>query len=73
MIKPILHTKKGERVSIHCFGCSQDQCGQLQQLGCLEGSRGKILSNNKRVIIEIGGTRLGIGSKLAETILVSSL
>ncbi|MTI86829.1 MAG: ferrous iron transport protein A [Balneolaceae bacterium] len=72
MLKPIINTKKGEQFAIQCLGCSCEEACQLQQLGCVEGVTGKVISNYSRVILEIGNTRLAISKDLAKSILVTT-
>lgn len=72
MIKPISLTERGEIIAIQYLGCNDDEIYQLQELGCIEGVHGKIISNHSNIIFQLGGTRLAISGKLAETIIVSS-
>ncbi|MEX2605626.1 MAG: FeoA domain-containing protein [Gracilimonas sp.] len=72
MLKPIIHTRKGDRVAIQCLGCSHEENCQLQELGCVEGVVGEVISNHSRIILKIGDTRLAIGENLAKSILISS-
>lgn len=68
---PLNTTKAGEKIHVQCLGCNcQDAC-RLREMGCVEGIRGKIISNNSNVVLQVGETRLAISSKLARTILVS--
>lgn len=68
---PLNTTKAGEQVNIQCLGCDcQDAC-RLRELGCMEGVKGKIISNNSNIVLQVGETRLAISEKLARTILVS--
>lgn len=69
---PLNTTKKGEEIDICCLSCDCDQACRLRELGCVEGVRGKIISNQSRVIVQVGETRLAINSDLARNILVSS-
>lgn len=70
-MKPINSTKKGERIAIKCMQCSHEDTCLLQDLGCFEGVIGEVLSNNSRVILKIGDTRLAISESLANTILIT--
>lgn len=72
MMKPITNTRKGERIAIQCLGCTREETCQLQELGCVEGVCGEVISNHTRVILQIGNTRLAISENLAKSILVSS-
>jgi|AntRauTorckE6833_2_1112554.scaffolds.fasta_scaffold22560_3 Fe2+ transport system protein FeoA len=68
---PLNTTKAGEKIHIQCLGCNcQDAC-KLRALGCIEGIRGKIISNNSNVVLQVGDTRLAISKHLARHILVS--
>lgn len=68
---PLNTTKAGEKIHIQCLGCDcQDAC-RLRALGCIEGIKGKIISNNSNVVLQVGDTRLAISKKLACSIFVS--
>lgn len=68
---PLNTTNAGEKVFIKCLGCNcQDAC-RLREMGCVEGIKGKIISNNSNVVLQVGDTRLAISKKLARSILVS--
>jgi Fe2+ transport system protein FeoA len=68
---PLNTSKAGEKIHIQCLECNcQDAC-RLRELGCVEGIRGKIISNNSNIVLQVGETRLAISKKLARTILVS--
>jgi len=68
---PLNTTKAGEKIYIQCLGCDcQDAC-RLRALGCIEGIKGKIISNNSNVVLQVGDTRLAISKKLARSIFVS--
>lgn len=68
---PLNTTKTGEKIFIQCLGCNcQDAC-RLREMGCVEGIKGKIISNNSNVVLQVGDTRLAISKKLARSILVS--
>lgn len=69
---PLNTTKAGEKVDICCLSCDCQQACRLREMGCVEGSSGKIISNQSRVIVQVGETRLAINSDLARSILVSS-
>lgn len=72
MLKPICNASKGERVFIECLGCSCEDACRLQELGCVEGANGEIVSNHSRVILKIGETKVAISEALARTILVNT-
>lgn len=68
---PLNTTEVGEQINIQCLGCNcQDAC-RLRELGCVEGVKGKIISNNSNIVLQVGDTRLAISEELARTILVS--
>ena len=68
---PLDTTKAGEKIHIKCLGCDCQNACRLRELGCVEGNKGKIISNKSDVVLQIGDTRLAISRKLARTILVS--
>ena len=72
MMHPLSNSKEGEEVVVRCLDCHCDDVCRLNELGCVEGASGKIISNQKSVILQMGETRLAIASALAKTILVSS-
>ncbi len=65
------HTKAGEEVTVHCINCDCDNVCRLNELGCYEGAKGVIISNQENVILKVGETRLAIDNALAKTILVT--
>ena len=68
---PLSNSKEGEEVVVQCMNCSCDDACRLNDLGCVEGIDGKIISNQKNIILQVGETRLAIAENLAKTILVS--
>lgn len=68
---PLNTTKAGEQINIQCLGCDCQNACRLRELGCVEGVKGKIISNNSNIVLQVGDTRLAISEKLARTILVS--
>lgn len=70
---PLNTSKEGEEVVVQCLDCNCDDVCRLNELGCIEGANGKILSNQKNVILQVGETRLAIGEDLAKSILVSPI
>jgi Fe2+ transport system protein FeoA len=42
----------------------------LQELGCVEGATGTVVSNQKNIILQVGECRLAITHPLAMNILV---
>ena len=72
MLQPLSKTKEGERVVIRCLGCTCEEVCLLNELGCVEGLNGRIISNQTNIILQVGETRLAIHASLAHSILVSS-
>ena len=70
---PLNHSKEGEEVVVQCLHCQGDDVCRLNELGCVEGACGTIISNQKNVIIKVGETRLAIDGNIAKSILVRSL
>lgn len=68
---PLTVTRPGENVSICSLTCSLDEAKRLREMGCVEGIRAVIISNQSNVILQVGDTRLAINGNLARTILVS--
>ncbi len=68
---PLKNSKAGEKIHIRCLGCTCSQACRLREMGCVEGIRGKIISNQSNVVLQLGETRLAINGNLARTILVS--
>lgn len=68
---PLNAAKVGERVHIQCLGCDCENACRLREMGCVEGNKGKVISNNKSVVLQVGDTRLAISKSLARSILVS--
>ncbi|MBO6536470.1 MAG: ferrous iron transport protein A [Balneolaceae bacterium] len=69
---PLNLTKEGEEVVVKCINCHCEDVCRLNELGCIEGAKGVIISNQKNVIFKVGETRLAINSDIAKSILVSS-
>lgn len=67
---PLIHSKVGEEVVVQCFDCHCDDICRLNELGCVEGVNGKIISNQQNVILQVGESRLAIAEALAKGILV---
>lgn len=72
MMHPLSNSKAGEKINIQCLGCSCEEACRLRELGCVEGTSGRIISNQSSVIVQVGETRLAIDQKLANSILVHS-
>lgn len=68
---PLTIIKPGENVDICTLSCSYKEAKRLREMGCVEGIRAVIISNQKNVILQVGDTRLAINGKLARTILVT--
>ena len=68
---PLTLMKPGENVDICSLSCSLDEARRLREMGCVEGARAMVISNQKNVIIQAGDTRLAINGNLARTILVT--
>ncbi|HET6527623.1 MAG TPA: FeoA family protein [Balneolaceae bacterium] len=68
---PLNTSKVGEKVHIKCLGCNCEEACRLRELGCVEGTTGKIVSKQANVILQVGEARLAINGALARTILVS--
>ncbi len=68
---PLNLTKEGEQVVVKCINCHCDDVCRLNELGCVEGAKGVIISNQKNVILKVGETRLAINTDIAKSILVS--
>ncbi len=68
---PLSNSKEGEEIVVRCLDCNCDDVCRLNELGCVEGVNGKIISNQQNIILQLGETRLAIARKLAQTILVS--
>ena len=73
MITPLSNTRKGEQIYIHCLNCSCHETCRLQELGCMKGARGKIISKQKNIILQVGESRIAISAALAKSILVNVL
>lgn len=69
---PLTATKKGEEIDIQCLGCNCEDACRLREMGCVEGLKGKLISNSSKVILQVGDSRLAINAELAHTILVHS-
>lgn len=67
---PLNTAKAGEQINIQCLGCDCQNACRLRELGCVEGVKGKIISNNSNIVLQVGDTRLAISEKLARKILV---
>lgn len=68
---PLTIIKPGENVDICSLACSFDEAKRLREMGCVEGNRAVIISNQSNVIIQVGETRLAINCNLARSILVN--
>lgn len=68
---PLTISKPGENVDICSLTCSSSEAKRLREMGCVEGIRAVIVSNQKNVILQVGDTRLAINGDLARTILVN--
>lgn len=68
---PLSNSKEGEEVVVRCLDCHCDDVCRLNELGCVEGANGRIISNQNNVILQVGESRLAIAGALARTILVS--
>ncbi|MDX1641223.1 MAG: FeoA family protein [Balneolaceae bacterium] len=68
---PLTLIKPGENVDICSLACNLDEAKRLREMGCVEGNRAVIISNQKNVILQVGDTRLAINGKLARSILVT--
>lgn len=73
MMHPLSKSKVGEEVVVQCLDCDCDDACRLNDLGCVEGANGRIISNQNSIILQVGETRLAIAEKLAKSILVSPL
>lgn len=71
MLHPLSTTKAGEEVTIRCLTCTCEDTCRLNDLGCVEGIKGRIISNQSNIILQIGESRLAIHESLAKNILVS--
>lgn len=68
---PLNHSKEGEEIVVRCLHCQGEDVCRLNELGCVEGASGKIISIQKSVILKLGETRLAIDGNIAKSILVS--
>lgn len=73
MMHPLNTSKEGEQVIVRCLACHGEDVCRLNELGCVEGANGRIISNQKRVILQVGESRLAITENLAKSILVSPI
>lgn len=73
MMHPLNSSKEGENIVVRCLDCNCDDICRLNELGCIEGANGKIISNQNNIILQVGETRLAIAKDLAKSILVSSV
>lgn len=71
MLYPLINTKEGEEVIVRCLDCHCDDVCRLNELGCVEGVGGRIISNQNQVILQVGESRLAIAAPLARSILVA--
>ncbi len=71
MLHPLSNTREGEEVTIRCMECTCEDTCRLNELGCVEGINGRIISNQSNIILQVGEARLAIHESLARTILVS--
>lgn len=67
---PLTIIKPGENVYICILSCSIDEAKRLRELGCVEGNRAVVISNQKNLIVQVGDTKLAINGALAQSILV---
>jgi Fe2+ transport system protein FeoA len=67
---PLNHSKAGEEIVVQCLNCHFDDVCRLNELGCVVGTNGTILSNQQNVILKVGESRLAINGNLAQRILV---
>ena len=70
MNEPLNTTKIGEQVRVSCLNCTSEDTCRLQELGCVEGATGTVVSNQKNIILQVGECRLAITHPLAMNILV---
>tara|TARA_R110000868_G_scaffold294140_3_gene554762 strand:+ start:9561 stop:9779 length:219 start_codon:yes stop_codon:yes gene_type:complete len=70
---PLNTSKEGEEVIVRCLDCHCDDVCRLNELGCVEGANGRIISNQKNIILQVGEARLAITETLAKSILVSPI
>ncbi|MCG8372386.1 MAG: FeoA domain-containing protein [Balneolales bacterium] len=70
---PLTLTKDGERVEVQSLNCQHDDVYRLNEMGCVQGAKGTIISNQDNVILQVGETRLAIAGNLAKSIFVTSL
>lgn len=68
---PLNTSKAGEKVAVCCLSCDCEQACRLREMGFVEGVLGKVISNQSRMIVQIGESRLAINKDLAKNILVS--
>lgn len=68
---PLTNIRPGEDVHIVILACGSADAKRLRELGCVEGSRAVILSNQTNIVLQIGDTRLALNTGLAKTILVT--
>jgi Fe2+ transport system protein FeoA len=73
MFHPLNTSREGEQVIVRCLTCHGEDACRLNELGCVEGANGRIISNQKRVILQVGESRIAITENLAKSILVSAL
>ncbi len=71
MVHPLSIGKEGEEIVVKCLDCHCDDVCRLNELGCIEGAKATIISNQKNIILQVGEARLAIASTLAKSILVS--
>ncbi|MEX2632840.1 MAG: FeoA domain-containing protein [Balneolales bacterium] len=69
---PLTAAILGEEIDIQCLACSSQNACKLREMGCVEGLKGKLISNGSKIIFQVGETRLAISTQLAHTILVRS-
>lgn len=72
MVHPLSIGKEGDEIVVKCLDCHCDDVCRLNELGCVEGAKGTIISNQKNIILQVGEARLAIAATLAKSILVSS-
>ena len=54
MLHPLSNTREGEEVTIRCMECTCEDACRLNELGCVEGINGRIISNQSNIILQVG-------------------
>ena len=70
---PLNHVPPGTLVRIKQLSATPEMAGRLREMGFCEEQRIKLLQKHTNVICQVCNARLGISTKLAETILVEPL